>query len=144
MKANKLTNSINLVINEDKFAKYTISQIYDELGPEDFTDYMDAIAKKTIKNIDGLSKAIPKEDDFSIKYAQNHIVKVDNKTQKQTWEVVITLWTTHIEILARRYDSNSILINSQFISTLFNKGQTNISEFVKNAILTLCKGVGIV
>ena len=27
-------------INEDKFSKYTLRQIYDELGPEDFAEYL--------------------------------------------------------------------------------------------------------
>ena len=37
-------------INEDKFSKYTIKQIYDELGQEDFLNYISDICYQTVKN----------------------------------------------------------------------------------------------
>jgi hypothetical protein len=37
-------------INEDKFSKYTIKQIYDELGEEDFLNYISDICYQTVKN----------------------------------------------------------------------------------------------
>ena len=49
MKASKLTNSINLLLNEDKFSKYTIKQIYDELGEEGFIEYIEDLCQKAIK-----------------------------------------------------------------------------------------------
>jgi hypothetical protein len=49
VKANKLTNLINILLNEDKLSKYTALQILDELGPEDFLDYLDDLFSKTIK-----------------------------------------------------------------------------------------------
>jgi hypothetical protein len=45
-----VNNLLNL-INEDKFAKYTTQQIYDELGEEGFIDYMEEISYKAIKNV---------------------------------------------------------------------------------------------
>jgi hypothetical protein len=36
-------------INEDKFAKYTIKQIYDELGEDEFSDYIIDVSTKIIK-----------------------------------------------------------------------------------------------
>jgi hypothetical protein len=50
--ANKLTNSINLLLNEDKFSKYTLDQIFDELGEEDLIEYLKSASLKIIKNID--------------------------------------------------------------------------------------------
>jgi hypothetical protein len=46
-------------INEDKFAKYTIKQIYDELGEDEFSDYIKELVYKVIKkeNIEGLKHA---------------------------------------------------------------------------------------
>jgi hypothetical protein len=64
MEANKIINSINFILNEDKFSKYTYRQIYDELGKEDFFDYIDDIVRKTIKNIKGLNQAWAGKDDF--------------------------------------------------------------------------------
>ena len=74
-------------INEDKFSKYTAKQIYDELGHEDFVDYLSDTTLKIIKNIDeplknakalimGTSPSIiigytfsgPSKDYFEIKY----------------------------------------------------------------------------
>jgi hypothetical protein len=39
-------------INEDKFAKYNLSQVYDELGHDDFDDYLKDICTNTIKKLD--------------------------------------------------------------------------------------------
>ena len=61
MKANKITNSINILLNEDKFSKYTLKQIYDELGPEDFFDYLSNAALKIIKNIDKIFNGVKVE-----------------------------------------------------------------------------------
>ena len=57
MRANKLTNSIYSILNEDKFSKYTAQQIYDELGEEEFQIYLEKLvlkAAKGIKLLDGL------------------------------------------------------------------------------------------
>ena len=40
-------------INEDKFSKYTLQQIYDELGKEDFVDYLANLYLKAAK-LEGL------------------------------------------------------------------------------------------
>jgi hypothetical protein len=42
-------------INEDKFSKYTLRQIYDELGPEDFAEYLKDMVAKILKGIDILT-----------------------------------------------------------------------------------------
>lgn len=52
MRANKLTNSINLLLNEDKFSKYSMQQIIDELGEDDFVDYLEKVTTKIIRNLD--------------------------------------------------------------------------------------------
>jgi hypothetical protein len=49
MKASKLTNSIYSILNEDKFSKYTLIQLYDELGEEGFVDYIEEICTKVIR-----------------------------------------------------------------------------------------------
>jgi hypothetical protein len=38
-------------INEDKFSKYTANQIYDELGEEDYNDYIEKICTKVVRNL---------------------------------------------------------------------------------------------
>ena len=38
-------------INEDKFSKYTASQIYDELGHEEFFNYLENICTKIIREV---------------------------------------------------------------------------------------------
>jgi hypothetical protein len=38
-------------INEDKFSKYTSGQIYNELGKEDFIEYLEKICTKIINNL---------------------------------------------------------------------------------------------
>jgi hypothetical protein len=48
-------------INEDKFSKYTLKQIYDELGKEDFFDYLSNTALKIIKNIDKIFNSVKVE-----------------------------------------------------------------------------------
>lgn len=58
MKANKITNSINILLNEDKFAKYTIQQVYDELGEEDFIDYVATAGNKIIKGLNNKFKTV--------------------------------------------------------------------------------------
>ena len=52
MEALKLTNSINLILNEDKFSKYTVQQIVDELGEDEFKNYLEKICTKIIRNLD--------------------------------------------------------------------------------------------
>ena len=51
MRANKITNSINILLNEDKFSKYSMQQIIDELGEDEFMDYLEKTCTKIIKNI---------------------------------------------------------------------------------------------
>jgi hypothetical protein len=48
-------------INEDKFSKYTAKQIYDELGAEDFIEYLRNLVLKAIKltNLDYLVNIKP-------------------------------------------------------------------------------------
>jgi hypothetical protein len=36
-------------INEDRFSKYTMEQIYDELGKEDFLDYIENLCFRAVK-----------------------------------------------------------------------------------------------
>ena len=60
MKANKITNSINNILNEDKFSKYTLIQIIDELGEEDFVEYLSNTALKISKSIEVLKNLKPK------------------------------------------------------------------------------------
>jgi hypothetical protein len=38
-------------INEDKFSKYTVKQIYDELGHEEFVNYIETVSSKIVKNM---------------------------------------------------------------------------------------------
>jgi hypothetical protein len=71
LEAIKLTNSIYSILNEDKFVKYTVKQIYDELGQEDFMDYLEKICTKIIKNLDtntDIKDAIPQTDFEAISY----------------------------------------------------------------------------
>ena len=49
MKANNITNSIYSILNEDKFSKYTYFQIFDELGADEFLEYLAELCKKAIK-----------------------------------------------------------------------------------------------
>ena len=48
-------------INEDKFSKYTIKQIHDELGYDDFIEYLESLCYKAVKaeNIEGLIEMKP-------------------------------------------------------------------------------------
>ena len=62
----KATDVINF-INEDKFSKYTAKQIYDELGAEDFIEYLRKLILKAVKltGIDYLVNIKPvAEEDF--------------------------------------------------------------------------------
>jgi hypothetical protein len=52
LKAFKLTNSINILLNEDMFNKYTMEQIIDELGEEDFFEYLEKTCTKIIRGLD--------------------------------------------------------------------------------------------
>ena len=49
MNSLKTLNLIESVINEDKFSKYTLQQIFDELGKEGFVDYIEELVHKVIK-----------------------------------------------------------------------------------------------
>ena len=55
MKAKDIIN----FINEDKFSKYTVRQIFEELGSEDFADYLEklcynAVKLEKVKILDGM------------------------------------------------------------------------------------------
>lgn len=49
MNSLKTLNLIESVINEDKFSKYMLQQIFDELGKEGFVDYIEQLVHKVIK-----------------------------------------------------------------------------------------------
>jgi hypothetical protein len=51
LRANKITNSINILLNEDKFSKYSMQQIIDELGEDEFVDYLEKVTTKIIRNL---------------------------------------------------------------------------------------------
>jgi hypothetical protein len=48
------SKSIISILNEDKFSKYTLPQIYDELGQEDFADYIEALYKKAVSSVNSV------------------------------------------------------------------------------------------
>jgi hypothetical protein len=52
MQAFHLTKAISSILNEDKFSKYTALQIYDELGKEDFIEYLENALIKIVNKIE--------------------------------------------------------------------------------------------
>ena len=68
-------------INEDKFSKYTVKQIYDELGKDDFIEYIEAIATKVVRSLNTVTKfnkAKPEisyaADDLHVYYKQKTVI----------------------------------------------------------------------
>jgi len=68
-------------INEDKFSKYTVKQIYDELGKNEFIDYIETISTKAVRSLNTVTKfnkAKPQvsyaADDLHVYYEQKTIV----------------------------------------------------------------------
>jgi hypothetical protein len=57
MQAFHLIKSINSILNEDKFATYTMKQIYDELGRDDFVTYIKKLLTKIINKTEILKDA---------------------------------------------------------------------------------------
>ena len=48
------SKSIISILNEDKFSKYTLQQIYDELGQEDFAEYIENLYKKAVSSVNSV------------------------------------------------------------------------------------------
>jgi hypothetical protein len=67
LRANNITNSIYSILNEDKFSKYTAQQIYDELGEEEFQNYLEKLVLKAAKDIKLLDGLAPLYGAFEIK-----------------------------------------------------------------------------
>ena len=139
MEANKIINSITSILNEDKFSKYTISQIYDELGKEDFLNYIDDIVKKTIKNIEGLSQAELQLEDKDLTYTQ--------KTPEEINTLTVRLIYTNflgVSITSKKYiTKNTFKLNSKHFTLHGEENETNTSVVLKTVIRNLCKQVGL-
>jgi hypothetical protein len=75
VKSKYIINSINNILNEDKFSKYTLRQIYDELGSEGFLDYIEEIVLKIIKG--GFVKCLEGAVPYSV-------MRIDSKQYTET------------------------------------------------------------
>ena len=49
MKSYKLFKLLESALNEDKFSSMTLTEIFDELGPDDFSDYLEELVMKAAK-----------------------------------------------------------------------------------------------
>ena len=76
----KAIDIINFILNEDKFSKYTMEQIYDELGDEEFVNYIDDIVRSVIKDIEGLKNAKLEILGLDLAYTQT-----DPKITRKLW-----------------------------------------------------------
>ena len=83
-------------INEDKFSKYTVKQIYDELGKDDFIEYIEAIATKVVRSLNTVTKfnkAKPEisyaADDLHVYYKQKTVNKFQDDTGRNSKIMVI-------------------------------------------------------
>ena len=130
MKAKDIIN----FINEDKFSKYTMEQIYDELGDEEFVNYIDDIVRSVIKDIEGLKNAKLEILGLDLAYTQT-----DPKITRKLW--IYTNSQNFIVDLISKKPSNR---RGHTKSISSKPGQTNISGFFKTAILTACKEANLI
>jgi hypothetical protein len=76
-------------INEDKFSKYTVRQIFEELGSEDFADYLEklcysAVKLEKVKILDGmeLTDRLVSKSSVDLRFSKKIIVKDTYYTEK--------------------------------------------------------------
>ena len=131
MKALKLTNSINILLNEDKFSKYTPKQVYDELGEDNFVNYIEQICTKVIRGYPNF-----KTTTADMSPPSNPSVMHFFPTYKG--EEFIISWVTknktiwYIEVIYR-----TKLIGGKTVSdkrTINSEGEVNIASLLKAAI----------
>jgi hypothetical protein len=107
----KATDIINF-INEDKFSKYTASQIYDELGYDDFVEYLESLCYRAVKaeNIEGLLEMKPNNtmkfnDSMFFSFIQEHRNYNDLLFVNYTFRGGLDI---HTNIYSRKYFQNGI------------------------------------
>ena len=126
-------------INEDKFSKYTVKQVYDELGEEEFFNYIDSIVRKVIKNIRDLTNS-----KLTFEVVDNAPVML--YTQKATSKIIkhlaikfffsgdfIKLYAVHSKVGGTSKDRDT-----DAAATVEFK-DINITKLLTDAIVTLCR-----
>ena len=137
MKANTLINSITSILNEDKFAKYTISQIYDELGKEDFLNYIEDICYKIIKS----------EKIYFLKNAQRNtstytevpavvLYQLEGRGYKESLRIVYIERYKSLEIDSWINYMGSFVVGSGGFEISFDA--VNIFKHIKKGIINQC------
>jgi hypothetical protein len=137
MKANYIINSIISILNEDKFSKYTLSQIYDELGKEDFKDYLEQLCYKIIKS----------EKIYFLKNAQRNfstytevpavvLYQIDARGYKESLRVVYLERDGSLEIDSWINYMNSFVVGSGGFE--ISSGAVDIFKHLKKGIINQC------
>jgi predicted ester cyclase len=134
MKANKITNSINLVINEDKFSKYSMQQVYDELGKDGFIDYTTQLCSKIIKSVHKRFNAVifELESSFSRPSLLFYLRKKRNNWGEENFVIDIII-KENTELKIEVY-YNTGGDSQRFHSAIINGSRVNFSEQLKSAI----------
>ena len=111
MKSKYIINSINNILNEDKFSKYTLRQIYDELGSEDFLNYIEEIVLKIIKG--GFVKCL----EGAVPYP---IMRIDNNQYIETAIKKYSKGFNEILVFSFNRENNQLYCEWQMVHNLKN------------------------
>jgi hypothetical protein len=126
VKANKITNSINILLNEDKFSKYSMQQVYDELGKEDFIEYLKNICNKVVKNLDTETN-IKKAEPSASKSLHGFSYSATTGNLKEFISIYIGNWNEELQI---SYE----VIGAKEISDSIEWDEKDISQFIKASL----------
>ena len=120
-------------INEDKFSKYTLRQIYDELGPEDFAEYLKDMTSKILKGIDILTNL--RFRSFNIAVGDVSML-FDNVMEEYVDEVWLHYILKHNELFIDCSVSSN-RYNEKEESIKFRGNLTNLISYLKPALIEL-------
>ena len=131
MKAIKVIHSINSILNEDKFSKYNLQQIYDELGEEDCIEYLQNLCNKIVNsNFSGFATTITNEglDRIFILYRK----KLSGFVQ----DIVVWINLHKVKItITSRLLSGSVTTDGDFVEVISSE-DVNIAKYIERGIVS--------
>jgi hypothetical protein len=131
MKSSYIIESINNILNEDKFSKYNLQQIYDELGEEDCIEYLQSLCNKIVKsNFSGFSTVIKNEglDRIYLLYRKKRSGYVE--------DIVIWIDLHRVKItITSRLSSGSVVTDGDFVEVISSE-DVNISKYIERGIVS--------
>jgi hypothetical protein len=143
MKANSLINSINQILNEDAYSKFTLSQLYTKLEAKEFFRYLQLTLFVVVRHSDFLTLK-----NIEVDHTMPDVVEMSKNKDKILATRYISVWKKNKDIILFRYERatgeldvirarRNLETNALLATSYYNiRNKNNIAVELKKALLT--------